>query len=179
MAEERSRAQSPGTNCVPTKLALIQSLWRSGSKSRSTAPAVRRDKTDEAQTPGHPMRGEWPPHSRHPGRELGGAQPSEAKPSQAKPSQAKPKGCVPNWLSRRCHCKGPFLNHEPWRSAFGQTVAWTRWLRDWPAGMWCEEIINKPALMQASGQNLRWGRERRRLRMSASEAAAGGKNLGY
>lgn len=29
------------------------------------------------------MRGEWPPHSRHPGRELGGAQPSEAKPSQA------------------------------------------------------------------------------------------------
>ena len=104
---------------------------------------------------------------------------SRARRGSAKRSQAKPKGCVPNWLSRRCHCKGPFLNHEPWRSAFGQTVAWTRWLRDWPAGMWCEEIINKPALMQASGQNLRWGRERRRLRMSASEAAAGGKNLGY
>ena len=36
------------------------------------------------------MRGEWPPQSRHPGRELGGVQPSEAKPSEAKRSEAKP-----------------------------------------------------------------------------------------
>jgi hypothetical protein len=82
------------------KLALIQSLWCSGSKPRSTAPAARRDKNRRGPDPGASHSWRVPPSQQAPW-------------SRARRDSAKPKGCEPNRLSRRCPFKGPFMNHGP------------------------------------------------------------------
>ena len=75
-----------------TKLALIQSLWCSGSKPRSTAPAARRDKNRRGPDPGASHSWRVPPSQQAPWSRArrDSAKPSEAKRSQAEGLRAKP-----------------------------------------------------------------------------------------